>query len=465
MSNLKLTSQIILEGSTKEIIQKCIADNTFENPIFLSNEQNHRSNWNTSPTIETYCFEGENLVLPRGYARDLLNICHENDITPNIQDDRISQPCTYPNELKGIVLRPYQQRAVESAMKYEQGVVIAPTGSGKSLTGLEIIRQHMQKALLIVHRQELALQWAEVIKERLGIEPGMIVGDSWTIGEQITIGMTQTLASRENDTKAISNLFGCILIDEAHHTPSSTFFDVIGLFEAKFRYGLSASPNRRDGLEMIIYRSLGPIIEEIARSEVEGVEATVPVTVVAIETGFDPGQVNSWHEYLDSLTCNAERNILIISLTQQSYGATLILVDRTEHAEQLSDMMKRREIDHILAHGNLSKKDRSEAMGRIKTSKVTIGTSSLLGEGLDVASWGTLIMGSPISSEIKLLQNIGRIVRSAPGKEKAVVFDLKDRCAFSGASFNKRFEIYRKNKIWVEFVRNKKAAMSSNKAA
>jgi superfamily II DNA or RNA helicase len=114
-------------------------------------------------------------------------------------------------------------------------------------------------------------------------------------------------------------------------------------------------------------------------------------------------------------------------------------------------MLNRRNIDHVLAHGKIGKKEREGMMERIKSAKLTVGTTSLLGEGIDVSSWNTLIMGAPISSEIKLMQAIGRIVRPSNGKEKAIVYDLKDNCGFAGASFNKRFEIYKKNKIWVQF--------------
>ncbi len=97
-------------------------------------------------------------------------------------------------------------------------------------------------------------------------------------------------------------------------------------------------------------------------------------------------------------------------------------------------------------------------MNKMKTSQITVATTSLIGEGIDVSSWGVLVLASPISSEIKLLQAIGRVIRQAPGKKVALIYDLKDDCGFSGASFKKRFAIYQKNKIWVEFRDNKKAA-------
>ena len=127
------------------------------------------------------------------------------------------------------------------------------------------------------------------------------------------------------------------------------------------------------------------------------------------------------------------------------------------HAEQLSAMLTHRGIDHVLAHGKISKKDRESLMERIGSSSLTIGTASLLGEGLDIAHWSVLIMATPISSETKLLQAIGRVVRPAPGKTEATVYDLRDDCGLSGASFKKRREIYAKHNIEVNFGENKKA--------
>lgn len=451
ITKLKINSKITLEGVSEEVIKQCKNANTFLNPTFKSNEQAGRSNWQTEEKITTFHYKDEGLVLPRGFMRDLLNILREHDIEYEIIDERISAPCEYPVKLKDVELRPYQARAVDEAMRFDQGCIVAPTGSGKTLIGLSIVRMRGEKAIILVHRGELAKQWIEVIDERLGLKAGFIGDGQWDIGNEITVAMVQTLAAKEKEAKELSNTFGLILLDEVHHAPASTFFDTLELFPAKFRYGLSATIKRRDNLDKLIFHSVGPVISTITKSEVENVGGTVPALVVSIKTGFNPGLVYSWNEYIDALSYDSERNQLIIDLSQKAEGSTLILVDRISHAKQLSEMLERRKIDHVLAHGQLSKKDREDIMERIKSSKLTIGTCSLLGEGLDVSVWGTLIMGSPISSEIKLLQSIGRITRPGAGKVRAFVHDLKDDCAFAGASFNKRFEIYKKNKIRVKF--------------
>jgi superfamily II DNA or RNA helicase len=208
----------------------------------------------------------------------------------------------------------------------------------------------------------------------------------------------------------------------------------------------------------MIYRTVGPVVASVSRDEVEAIGSTVPASVISIKTGFAPNNASSWNEYLDSITHSAERNLLIIDLATNAEGSVLILSDRIEHAEKLSTMLSIRKVDHTLAHGRLKAKDKAESMEKIKTAHITIGTTSLLGEGLDVSSWSVLVMASPISSEIKLLQAIGRVVRGKNGKKEALVYDLKDDCGFSGSSFKKRFEIYKKNNILVEFNKNKKAA-------
>lgn len=452
-AKIKIHSSIELECEDVDILSSAINDNTFKNPVYVANEERGRSNWQTDEFIETYQYQGRALILPRGYAQDLSNLLKTNDVEYEIIDERTDVPTDYQDRLNNVSFRNYQERAVSQAMQYNQGCIVSPTGSGKSLMGLEIIRRRRQKSLILVHRGELAKQWIDVIKNRLGIQAGFIGGGNWEVGDQITVAMVQALAARD-EINVLSDAFGVVLVDEGHHAPAKTFYDVISLFSAKYRYMISATPTRRDGLEQIIYLAVGPILSEIDRMEVEEIGATVPATVKAIDTGFTPRYADTWHKYLAQSTSEEPRNDLIINLALSQKSHSLILTDRVAHAEKLSEMLHRRGVDHALAHGKI--RDRSEAFSKMKESYITVGTTSMLGEGIDVCAWSILIMASPISSETKLLQAIGRVVRSSEGKKEAVVYDLRDDCGFSGASFKKRFEIYKKHNLLVEF--NRKAA-------
>lgn len=460
---LRIKENILIPNPPSELYRRISRENTFANPKYESNKKQGYSNWKISSTIETYRSLSDGIIAPRGYLPELLELLEEFGLNYEIEDFSAVNPTDYPS-LNDVTLRPYQFRAVIKAMQIEQGVIVSPTGSGKSLIGLEIIRQRKQKALILVHRSDLARQWIDVIKGRMGIEAGLIGEGLWNADKEITVAMVQSLSSKEDQTKTLSQYFGLIIYDEVHHVPAGTFSSVLGLLSAKYRYGLSATMKRRDGLEQMIYRNVGSVIASVSKQEVEKLGATVPATVFVVNTNFYPGIVNSWNEYLDAITKNPERNSFVLDLIDLK-TPTLILADRIEHASQISEMLTERGIEHVLAHGQLSKKDRADAMDKLKTGKLTVGTTGLLGEGLDVAHWSTLIMTSPISSEIKLMQAVGRIVRPSPGKEKAIVYDLRDNCGFAGSSFKSRFEIYKKNKIWVNFDNNTAADRKNNQAA
>lgn len=459
---IKIREKIVIESPPEEILEQIIIANTFPNPKYESNEKHGYSNWGVDVTIETYCLMGNDIIVPLGYGSQLFQLCKENGIEIEFEDLRIIQPAIFPESLSGVMLRSYQQRAVDAALRPSQGVICGPTGCGKSLIGCEIIRRRGQKALILLHRSDLAKQWVSGIERYLGLKAGLIGDGLWEIGNQITIAMVQTLASRPNQTQELVQEFGLILVDECHHIPAETFLESLSCFHAKYRYGLSATLGRVDGLMPMIFLGIGPLIATIERREVEGVQATVVPKIKVIDTGFQPGLVSSWNEYLDKIATSSERNLFIFELAKQQKAPTLILCDRIAHADDLSGMFSRRGVEHAFVHGKV--KNREEAMEQIKKAALTIGTTGLLGEGLDIPFWEILILASPISSEIKLMQAIGRVIRSFPGKRDALVYDLRDDCGFSGASFKKRFEIYKKNKIWVEFTkeieRNKKATQT-----
>lgn len=456
MFDITITNKLNLINAPSSVIQQAIAANTFENPTYRSNLEHGRSNWNTEPLIKTFKYHDDGLILPLGYLKELKQTVKQNGEEFSIIDDRVRVNASFKS-LRGVTLRPYQERAVGAALKHSSGTIVSPTGSGKSLIGLSIIQQQQQKTLILVHRTDLLKQWCKVIHDRLSVKPGIISGRDWNIDSDIVVGMIQTLSSRQEAVEEISRSFGLILVDECHHLPAQTFYDIIGNFYAKYRYGLSATPQRRDGLEPIIYRAVGSPIANIHREEVESIGATVPIHVQVINTLFRPTRCESWQDYQTALSTNEGRAELVVNMIQSLDEPTLCLVDRKEHAKYISKKLTEAGCDHVVAHGSLTKKNREQAMVNMKKSKITVGTTSLLGEGLDVPGWSNLILGSPISSEIKLLQAIGRVARAAPGKERAFAYDLRDDCAFSGASFNKRKSIYEAHNFFIESNRQQQA--------
>jgi superfamily II DNA or RNA helicase len=149
------------------------------------------------------------------------------------------------------------------------GVIVAPPGSGKTVMALKIVAEKQQPALIIVHRKQLAEQWAERIEAFLGIaqkDIGKIGSGKNKIGKQVTIATIQSLA-KANLTN-IADSFGLIIIDECHHIPAETYRNTISKFNSFYFYGLTATPFRKYNDGKIIFIHLGDIIAEVKSSEI-----------------------------------------------------------------------------------------------------------------------------------------------------------------------------------------------------
>ncbi|MBF0339684.1 MAG: DEAD/DEAH box helicase [Magnetococcales bacterium] len=397
-------------------------------------------------TVSTCQIIPGEIIIPRGYGRRLHELAEATGNPITWRDDRVMALAAYPDRLSGVELRPYQQRILSGTQDPTQGVIVSPTGSGKTITALELIRRRSQRAAVLVHSQSLADQWRKVIMEKMNIQAGMIGGGAWTVGREITVAMMQTLTARPEKARQFAALVGMVIVDECHHAPAGTFAEVIGMFPARFRYGFTATPERGDGLEGMVYRLLGDVVATVLPEEVQGLGGIVQARIDVVDTGcrfphVDPQKKNTWTALLEALVADQARNRqisrLAISLAQ--HRQTLVLTDRVEHAESLASLIP----GALLIHGKIPAKERAQRMGMMTTARVVVGTKGLLGEGLDCSVWSALILASPMSGATPLLQAVGRVIRPAPGKKDGLVLDLVDAHPYTLGMYRKRAMVYR----------------------
>lgn len=311
--------------------------------------------------------------------------------------------------------------------------------------GIELASRLGQRCLILVKSKDLAAQWIEAIKEFTGLDAGLIGGGKSSEGDQFTVGLMQTLSNR--DLSGMS--YGLVLADECHNLPARQAFNTINQLPAKYRFGLSATPQRRDDLEFMIFAAVGEIIAEIDQGEVEG--AVLPVEVRVIHIEFDC-MVDSWQEFLSVLAEDQGRNQLIvdeaIELTVDT--SVVVMTGTIEHAERLFELFEDEGEEVLLIHGQLPKKDREQRMKDAPNHRLIVGTLSLLSEGINWPHVGCVVFAVPVSASIeketpaatRLIQSIGRARRPYPGKTKAVVVDIVDRHPFGYSTFKKRLTIY-----------------------
>jgi superfamily II DNA or RNA helicase len=409
----------------------------FQNPKYFEALKFGRGAFGIDRHIELFEQAGSRLSIPRGVSLRSLGLIPES-----ILDERHVHPVQIETNLE---MRGYQERTVRLALKAGGGVITAPTGSGKTTMGIELAARLGQRCLVLVKSLDLARQWQAAIHKFTGLDCGLIGGGKWQEGKQFTVATVQTLVKHPESLD-----YGLVIVDECHNVPAEQAYQVVNRQAARYRFGLSATPQRRDNLEMMIHAALGPIVAEIDQKEVDG--AVLPVTVSTLEYGFQ-GNPDSWQNFIAQLAEDPVRNQLIVDRAIKSSQATgtAVLTGTVEHAEHLHRMIVERGNEALLLHGQLPKRLRAERMAAATEHQIIIGTLSLLSEGIDWPHVGAVIFASPVSAAVdkatpaatRLIQSIGRARRPFPGKRRAFVLDIVDMHPFGKASFKKRSLIYR----------------------
>ncbi|MBI4978663.1 MAG: DEAD/DEAH box helicase family protein [Spirochaetes bacterium] len=261
---------------------------TFANPKFYELERMRFPTYNTPRYISSARIYGALLSLPRGLLDDLVRLIRDAGADAAIDDRRVTAS---PIELTcKTILTDQQRSAVDSILEYDDGVLVAPTGSGKTVMGIAIIAARKQPTLILVNRKELMEQWRDRIMEYTNIPKtgiGMIGAGKKKTHGIIDIAMLQTL-SRQETLADISANYGQVIIDEAHHIPAFSFEQVLNKFSARHVLGLTATPYRKDGHQKIMYMQCGPIRHEMKADERSTVNRILVARPVAVLEATDP---------------------------------------------------------------------------------------------------------------------------------------------------------------------------------
>jgi superfamily II DNA or RNA helicase len=405
---------------------------TITNPVWIENEKMGRWNGETPHLLRYYEQTPSGLIVPRGFFPQLIGMAKRYGERFQVDDrSRVLQEVDF--EFHG-QLRPFQKKAVKDLLSRDMGTLSAPTGSGKTVIALYMIAQRKQPALIITHTKELLNQWINRIEQFLGIpltEVGRIGDGERNIGKKITVALVQTLY------KCTSQVFphiGYLIVDECHRTPARTFTEAVSAFDCKFVTGLSATPWRRDKLSKLIFWYVGNVIHEVDKASLIETGDVLPAEVVIRETHFVPNSdpQTEYSQMLSELTEDHLRNNLIAqdvaSEATNGGGICLVLSDRKSHCETIHSLLSRKGIKSNVLTGDLSNEDRKETVESLNSGriKVLIATGQLIGEGFDCKELSTLFLTTPIKFDGRVVQYLGRVLRSAPGKKKAVVYDYVD---------------------------------------
>lgn len=418
-----------------------------DNPVWLENNRQRRSNHGVLRTLRYYWQRKDALLVPRGHTHEVLALldCHSlpyelRDRTRLLPD--VSFSCCAN-------LHPHQEKAARAVLSRRFSVAQLPTGAGKTVLALYCVAQRAQPACVIVHTRELLYQWRDRAAEFLGLphaEVGIVGDGNFTIGPRLTIALVQTLYKRAREVR---DHVGHLIVDECHHAPARTFTDAVRAFDTRFMIGLSATPYRRDRMTPIIGYHIGPLVCRVDPRELQDAGRILGAELRVRETSFDYPYRDDYQGMLTVLAADEARNRLIAEdvagFAAGAAGPALVVSDRKQHCEALARKVRDLGIDVALLTGDTPGEERQRIVHELSTGgiKVLVATMQLVGEGFDCDRLAGLFLTTPIKFPGRVLQVVGRVLRTSDGKEKPVVYDYVDRAGVLRSSFAARMQAYK----------------------
>lgn len=452
---------------------------TFNNPAYSNALRFSRySRVSIPPSLMYYQqgrYEGEPCIkMPIGF--DLFSVVDGDSY--RVVDERVYTEVEHSPFV--LSLREDQQEAADSYLLHKsdfspKNIIQLPTGKGKTILGLYIASQLSCKTLIVVHKDDLVDGWKKDIKLAFDgkVHPGLIKAKSREVGHFITIATVQTL-NRLSD-KELSDLystFGLVIQDEMHHCPASSY-SVVAKFRPRYRLGLTATPERSDGLDHIMTLYYGGICYKY-KEKAEGEEKDIlPVKVIPKKSTiyFNPlfqnvgGEEHPVYKLVDIYapsTADMKHGYVRISdipykdrpslnyQTVDSFAVSneefksqvcqdivaeydkghscVVFLTQKEHCRLYYDALKEFiPEDHLGLYYGDNSDNKSVLEKAEKTRKfVTITTYAKATEGTNVKQWEVEFLVSSINNEKNTEQAVGRVRRVMSGKlTTALVYDYR----------------------------------------
>jgi superfamily II DNA or RNA helicase len=430
---LVLANQIFIAKADlpQPLANRLIRLAAFQNPEFYKAQAMRLPVWNKPRIIGSAENYPQHIGLPRGCLDAVLDLLQENDIHPELLDERLPGRKVIA-KFTG-TLRKDQKAAVREMLKHEVGVLCAPTAFGKTVTAAALIARRKVSTLVLVHRTELLHQWQARLTGFMEIQKGglgVIGGGKKKPSGKIDIAVMQSLSRRE-DLGELLDQYGQIIIDECHHLSAFSFEAILKQAKAKFVVGLTATPIRRDGHQPIIFMQCGPIRHSASRPETAPAQLEVwPKVLSAPEIPPD----SPIQDVFRILAGDATRNMRIVGDVLAAYREgrkVLVLTERTDHLPLLQESLGD-EVEHcFVLHGRLSKKQRTAVFAELEAldesaPRVLLATGRLIGEGFDHPPLDTLVLAMPISWKGTLQQYAGRLHREHADKQDVRIYDYAE---------------------------------------
>ncbi|WP_419656313.1 restriction endonuclease, type I, R subunit type III [Desulfosarcina variabilis str. Montpellier] len=430
---------------------------SFKNPMFYKQQAMRLPTYGHPRVISCADETKAYLGLPRGCEPELVSVLEELGIELRLVEK------TYGGKNIDVKfngqLRDEQSLALDHLLQNDTGILSGTTAFGKTIVAIKLIAEKKVNTLILVDKVNLLSQWKERLSEFLIVneplpEPpataakkrgrkkkvcviGQLGSGKNTLSGIVDIAVMQSL-SRKGEVKECVKNYGMIIADECHHASAFTYEQILKTTNAKYIYGLTATPTRKDGHHPILFMHCGPIrYRDDPKKQAESRpfdHYIVPrFTSLRIPLDKDEQDVSIQQLYTEIMDSDF-RNQQIIDDVLKNYHQgrnCIVLTLRTAHVESLAKRLKEKVPDVIALMGKMGRKATREIFQHIAgipadRNIILVATGHFVGEGFDEPRLDTLFLAMPISWKGTLQQYAGRLHRLYKTKKEVKIYDYVD---------------------------------------
>lgn len=360
-----------------------------------------------------------------------------------------------PNSMQKRVLQKLKETRINDNKK---GLVISATGTGKTYLAAMDTKQFFEinsntenklfeindkksktsniKFLFIAHREELLENAINVFSKILKIDKnefGRIYGGLKEIDKSIIFASIQSLRNCYNEFK--TSFFDYIIVDEFHHSMSDSYLKTLSYFNPKFLLGLTATPKRMDGKDILLLCDYN-VVDEIGIKEALEEDLIVPFHYFGVNDytiNYDniPYKNGKYNEkiLLENLLLNTRTDYIVEKINKFGFDgdelSAVAFCQNIEHAFFMKEEFSKKGYKSAVITANTSSNERSEILEKFKNKKIEIlCVVDILNEGIDIPTINLLLFLRPTMSSTIFIQQIGRGLRKAKNKDFVTIIDF-----------------------------------------
>lgn len=351
-------------------------------------------------------------------------------VSQSVDEDNSNYSIIKPNKMQKEALKNLQKLRL---LRETKGLIISATGTGKTyLAALDVKNYNPKRLLFVAHREQILKKSLDSFHKVLGGDKktnyGILSGNTKNTDAKYLFATVQTLSKAENLNQFKRDEFDYILIDEAHHVGSKIYGKLLDYFTPDFLLGMTATPERSDDkniYELFDYN----VPYEIRLQEALEEEMLVPFHYIGVSDYTYNGEVIDDNTNLKYLV--SEERVKYVVEQSKYYGYDgdvlhgLVFVSRKEEADEIAKLLTKNGYPSQMLSGEDSQEQREQAIEKLKNGKLTyLVTVDIFNEGIDIPFINQVIMMRKTESVIVFVQQLGRGLRKAQGKEYLTVIDF-----------------------------------------